>query len=341
MNGFGIDLPLPVEAQALVVLCHPGYRLDTFVAHRDELRRIVGAVDGYRLLDLCRRHRLTGLMAWRGEQLFGGLVPRTVRRDFMSQLLFHAERNVRLVSEGARLQHAAASVGMRMLPRKGLVLAPGCYPCLGVRELGDLDFFVRPEDRQLAREMAQSLGYREGKLRYGSRKVEPRSRVRQLYWRYYMGTAPMMFRPSDDPYVESFALDLRWRVFERGHGATLDIETLFRACPDGGSYGTGTCWDVHYLAIDICVHARREADTLESVSQNKALTLSRLIDALLICRRPDFSGERFLELAEEIGCIDDVARVARHSELFSGKCSPASGLATARLVRSVGPGGDL
>lgn len=69
------------------------------------------------------------------------------------------QRNHILLGDLAAILHAAAQIGIEVVPLKGSLLALLCYDDPGLRPMADIDLLVRPQDQLSLMEVVQRHGY--------------------------------------------------------------------------------------------------------------------------------------------------------------------------------------
>ena len=104
-------------------------------------------------------------------------VPVATLKQLKEQFYANAGRNALLTRELCALVDLLGSHGVPVIPYKGPVLATTVYGNLTLRQSGDLDILVRPQDAQQATTLLLSRGYRRWEHRPatlfpGFRKVE-------------------------------------------------------------------------------------------------------------------------------------------------------------------------
>jgi len=309
--------------QLLLAFADPTFNIRTVANERDMYIDFVRTLDDAEFVRLARQHRISALIGWRATYQIPNLLPDSARVPLLQDLLINSRRNESLFSESARLLASFAAIGARVLPRKGLVVATR-YPTEGCRQLGDMDFLVPREHAKQVTGVAAALGYKIGKVSGSSGDVRARSRHDLLFWQYFIRTEPMMFRRSDNPWLEHYALDFRTDLLELNQPGRIDVSDVISTATETGSFEHKGQWDLRYLALDVCVHARRESDVIENADSGRALILGRIIDALLIWRDQRFDHDGFRALVALTGCDDAVHWVVSHAKLFFPNAIPSN-----------------
>ena len=148
---------LSPEAQTLLACA----RLDLTDADRDGLAQALApGLDWGRLTDLAERHGLRPLL----YRHLDAEAPEQVPRQTVVDLWTHHERraltNRLMAEELLRILGALEQAGIPALPYKGPVLAASLHGDLALREFGDLDILLRPQQVLAAKALLQAHGYR-------------------------------------------------------------------------------------------------------------------------------------------------------------------------------------
>lgn len=116
--------------------------------------------DWDRLSELAVRHGLQPLLFAHINQHFRNLLPRGVYAAWWSRQRQLEQRNQAMTQELRSILALLGEHSIPAVPYKGPVLAHDAYGVLALREFGDLDLLLRPEDIRTARKLLESLGYR-------------------------------------------------------------------------------------------------------------------------------------------------------------------------------------
>ncbi|MEM1254763.1 MAG: nucleotidyltransferase family protein [Cyanobacteria bacterium P01_H01_bin.21] len=118
------------------------------------------SVDWTALIDLAKQHRLETLLHSRLMSICPTLMPKALRDDLQTHCQAIARRNLFVTSELVRLLTLMESKGVDTLPYKGPVLAQTLYKNLNLRQFGDLDIIIRPQDMYAVESLLIEEGYR-------------------------------------------------------------------------------------------------------------------------------------------------------------------------------------
>lgn len=116
-------------------------------------------IDWQQVLDKSWWHRVRPLTYRNLSQQSSGLVPAAVLEVLGSQTQELEARNARLFEMLRRVCELFDQASLPMLVFKGPTLARDAYGDLGLRECGDLDLLIRPEDFEQVREMLGDAGF--------------------------------------------------------------------------------------------------------------------------------------------------------------------------------------
>lgn len=146
----------PPEAQVLLACA----RLELTGAERGGLAQALATgLDWDWLLELAERHGLRPLLYRHLDALASGLMPRRVLVDLWTHYESRALTNQLMAQELLRILALFDQAGIAALPYKGPALAASLYGDLALREFGDLDILLRPQELLAAKALLQSHGY--------------------------------------------------------------------------------------------------------------------------------------------------------------------------------------
>ncbi len=218
------------EFQLLTACCLPS-------KHADLTSLLTPRLDWERVIDSAEHHRLIPVLhaALAGENG----IPSTLRVRAHK----HAWRAMRFTTELARITQNFERRQVEFLALKGPALSQLLYhdPCL--RQFGDLDLLVRPQDVWSARTALKELGYASG-LRLSPK--QEKSHLRSGY--------ECAFDLKSEPHV----VELQWQVVPRFYSMSFDLNQLFRRSVQIDIDGTRLRTVGHNdLMLVLCVHAAK------------------------------------------------------------------------------------
>ena len=117
-------------------------------------------LDWLSLLRTASQHGVMPLMYHSLKTLCPDAVPQAILAQLHAHFLANTAHNLRLTQELLTLLHLWESHRVSVIPYKGLTLAAAIYGNLALRQFGDLDILVRPQDARQARELPFARGYR-------------------------------------------------------------------------------------------------------------------------------------------------------------------------------------
>jgi hypothetical protein len=170
-TGFLADIPpkmtasrhlLPFDMETLpeleLLLCCARRRLDADLSARvGEL--LEQRLDWDVLLSLANTHGLSPLLCWHLGSNFSQLLPSKIAESLRDLLQQNARQNLHLIHELVKILKLLASKNILVVPFKGPTLAEALYGNVALRQFGDLDLFIRPNDLPVAMETLVSEGY--------------------------------------------------------------------------------------------------------------------------------------------------------------------------------------
>jgi hypothetical protein len=109
------------------------------------------------------------------------------------------------------LDHLTAR-GIEVMPYKGVALAEGIYGDIALRQAGDIDLLIRPDDVLRVREAVRDLGY-VPQLAFS--KMEEQAYLKSGYEYVFDGTAGRNL------------LEVQWAIQPRFYAADFDMDALF------------------------------------------------------------------------------------------------------------------
>ena len=117
------------------------------------------SIDWTALIDLAKQHKLETLLHSRLTSICPTLMPKALRDDLQTHCQVIARRNLFVTSELLRLLTLMEAKGIDTLPYKGPVLAQTLYKTLNLRQFGDLDIIIQPQDMYAVETLLIEEGY--------------------------------------------------------------------------------------------------------------------------------------------------------------------------------------
>lgn len=188
-------------------------------------------------------------------------------------------RNLALYEEFAFLMRAFNSRNVVAVARKGLLLAQEVYQDIGVRQMSDLDLLIAEHDVDAVCEVLNEVGYSQGEIVHGLRRLSQPKRSTMLTWGLYMNNLPPFRRLTDDPWVECFEVDICKNLFLPKSGFHLETDQLLERVESislGGE--TAYCLSKEDMLLDLCGHLYKEATTVAWIRQGIDLHLIKFCD---------------------------------------------------------------
>jgi hypothetical protein len=185
--------------QLLVACCDAGEKSNSIPMLTPELEwgRIIKSAEHHRLLPA-----LCGALASQNHS------PVALRERVRS----HAWRISQFTTELKKIARRFERRGIEFLAHKGLALAQVLYGDPAMRQFGDLDLMVKPQDVPRARTVLMDLGYKPG-LRLSPR--QEKSYLRSGY-EYVFGLNS-----------ERSLVEMQWQIVPRFYAINFDIDVLF------------------------------------------------------------------------------------------------------------------
>jgi acyl carrier protein len=255
-------------------------------------------------MDLATRHRVLGLVAHNFDRERLGPIG-TVRRSVLrAAYLYNRGRAQAWERERRQLFVAFETDGVRPVVRKGAYLSPCVYPDPAMRYMEDTDLYVASDDVEQVANTLQRLGYQQGTDSVDRRTVGPLPRTTALFWGFNVAALPPFLRPTSDPYIDVFSIDLRRDLMEPASGKSLPAKD-FRSRARQIRLAGETAWvpGNEDMLLDLGIHLYREATTLSSIRSGKDLCLIRFVDMVQWYRHAEseLDIDQLVRLAERYG----------------------------------------
>jgi Uncharacterised nucleotidyltransferase len=172
----------------------------------DSLPLLIPDLNWDRVLESAQHHRV--LPALCAALASRSLLPSEIRIRAHK----HAWRILHFTVELTKIARGFEQGGIQFLSHKGLALAQGAYGDPAMRQFGDLDLLVKPQDVPRARAALMELGY-EPRLRLPPR---PEKSYLRSGYEYVFGLK-----------AERNLVELQWRIVPRFCSINFDIDALF------------------------------------------------------------------------------------------------------------------
>lgn len=201
------------------------------------------ALDWEMLVQRADRHRVLALVSRNLQRYAAASLPPAVIARLRAESQIIAHRNLFLTHELLNVLGLLDRHGIRAFPFKGPSLAAHIYGDLSLRQFGDLDVWIRPEDFLRARDLVMAAGY----VPYKPPPDETLPTFTVLQHEYG-------FMRGDD----MVHLELLWRIVERPFAFPRDIEQIWGGLETRtlcGKPAQAIPFDM--LLISLCVHGSK------------------------------------------------------------------------------------
>ncbi|NLX09626.1 MAG: nucleotidyltransferase family protein [Chloroflexi bacterium] len=108
---------------------------------------------------LARRHQVVPLLFCGLSAADVGQVPPDMLADLRDEARDHAQHNLLLTGQMLQILRLLDAHGIKAIPYKGPVLAARAYHDLALRQIGDLDLLLKPDEVARARDLLIAEGY--------------------------------------------------------------------------------------------------------------------------------------------------------------------------------------
>jgi hypothetical protein len=134
---------------------------------------------------------------------------RTLRQAFETNL----HKALLLSRELIRIVDAVDALGIQVMPYKGVALAETLYGDIALRQSGDIDLLIRPQDLPRIRDAVKELGY------------TPHTSIRAAHESAYLKSGyELAFDGAAGPNL----LELQWAVLPRFYAVDFNMDALFQ-----------------------------------------------------------------------------------------------------------------
>lgn len=289
----------------------------------DRLERLIDqGLDWRDVIQRAIYHRVVPLLYQTLKQRCGAPVPPAVMGELQNIHGAIVRSNLLLLTKLLKVITTLEDHQIRQIPFKGLPLAVMAYGNFGLRQFGDLDVLVHPDDYDRTRELFLSEGYREGSA-----------------W----GWESSMVDPSD-----GIAVDIHSAITPVHFPVHLDFARLqgrLRALPVGGreirSFGPED------MLIILCIQLAKDSWGVNALRLSKLCDIAELLrmhpgmDWAFVSREARRLGARRvlalgLELAREI--LGAPIAPMRNRALNRKQLEPLRGHVVHKLLNQGAPG---
>ena len=163
-------------------------------------------------LDLADRHGVEPLL-YQALSDFKDLIPPEHFNFLAQKYQTNVHKSLMLSRELIRIGGELSTVGIEVMPYKGVALAEAIYGDIALRQAGDIDLLIRASDLAKIREALAKLGLTQ-QLRWS--RVEEASYLKSGYELVFDGTAGRNL------------LELQWAIQPKFYAVDFDMEGLFR-----------------------------------------------------------------------------------------------------------------
>jgi len=293
------------------------------------------------LLEQALRHKILPLLAfYTTSNPLIETIPKLVRRHLQMTLDLNKYNTTILYNEAAKIIQILESKGVRFVGTKGITLESTIYHNNGSRRLGDMDFMVLPQYRDVIIRTMSQLGYKMGDFDWSTSQFRPLSCEKKTIFKLNPDHLPHFFLLTEDPVVPfvdvDFANSLTWTrsLFNVPIEDAL-AEIVYQPLP-GISDVQMPCFNSKFQFIFTILHLFREAwvfregwvDTINAGWETD-VTLSKFADVIRLWRayEKELNTSEFIQLLEKYQIIDPILWVLEHTDrTFHTGIVPALGL---------------
>jgi len=195
------------------------------------------------LLELSAKQRMLPLLHIGLKDIKGDKIPSTVL-DYLKDFYFqNTQHNLLLVSRLVQLIQLLHEAGMESVPLKGMLLSKELYDSYAIRQGGDIDILIRPEDVALFVEILKEHGY-------------------QLMYPYSMNqliALSIISREKDIKMIEpkgNIIVEIHWRVSSHELIRRSEAESIWQNLEETTLQDVGTkIFNQESMLMFLCFHA--------------------------------------------------------------------------------------
>lgn len=164
------------------------------------------------LLDLAERHGAQPLL-YQALVATEGAIPAAQLPGIEQRYQINLHKALLLARELIRIVDHLSELGIDVMPYKGLAVAEVVYGDIALRQAGDIDLLIRPQDFARARDAAHELGYI---AHFPLSEAQERAYLKSGYECSFDGPAGRNL------------LELQWAIQPRFYSVDYDVHELFR-----------------------------------------------------------------------------------------------------------------
>jgi hypothetical protein len=237
----------------------------------------------------------------------------------------NVRRNGILFGEFGRILYELGQRGLPHAVRKGPSLCTLVYDDPGIRRMNDLDILIERDALEEVAAVLTGLGYAQGVLDATGTRVVPHERRTKLFWAMHLNNSLPFRKPSTDPDVPVFEVDLCLDLFQKQSAGHIDVEeVLARTRPAVVCGEHSTALAPLDQLLDLCLHLYKEATAYLSISRGRDINLSRFLDVVETWRvMPPDDQARFPAFVQEVGAEREVYFALFHASLLYPSAVPS------------------
>jgi hypothetical protein len=251
------------------------------------------------LLDLAEQHGVTPLLC----QILLSIeneVPAEPMRSLKQSYQTNIRKSLILASELIRVLDCIDNLGFQVMPYKGLALAETVYGNIVLRQTGDIDLLIRPQDFLRIKNAVRELGY------------IPHMPLSEAEEQAYLFSG---YECAFDSSAGRNLLELQWALQPRFYAVDMDMDALFRRAVPATVAGRN-------------VKTFSNEDTLVVLTLHAAKHVwGRLIwlcDIAQIVSLPSLNWEQIVDRAKELGIVRILSITFQLTSALLGVLPPPS-----------------
>lgn len=277
---------LPSKEYELLILLS---RLHLSEIQRETARELIPQIKNWELFAKRCVGTYLASLAHVNLGLIGAAIPKEVDAVLTNSYNQILVRNIRLYQSFTTVLSELNAANIDCIPLKGIYLAETVYKDLGLRHLSDIDLLVRSADADKVCELMDAHGWTV-------REAEPRSTFEK---EHFAPAHPFTFLKN------GVTIELHTHLYNRNQQARITEEELWKNT-FSETFCKGTIRQFHseMLLQHLCLHLHKHL-----VGSECKMVSFCDIHELMAQRNQELDWNKFRDICEKFGCLDEVVQV--------------------------------
>jgi hypothetical protein len=258
---------------------------------------LAGTMNWASLLALAQQHGVAPLLCEVLSPIENEL-PAEPMRLLKQRFQTNIRKSLILAGELIRILDRIDAIGVEVMPYKGLTLAETMYGNMALRQTGDIDLLIRPQDFPKTKNAVRELGY------------TPHMPLSETEERAYMISG---YECAFDSSAGRNVLELQWALQPRFYAVDIDMDALFhRAAPSTVAGRKVKTLSNEDLLLVLAVHA----------AKHMWGRLIWLCDIAQIASLPNLNWDWIVDQAKDLGIVRILYITLRLTSTLLGLAPP-------------------